>query len=392
MRIERHHRNVGILALCQALLSTSQGLLIFLSGLVGAALAGPALATLPVSTNVVGILSVTIPASLLMRRIGRRAGFLIGTALGLAGALTAAAAIYHDIFALFALGTFLMGVNAGFGQFYRFAAADAAPAVFRSRAISLVLAGGVVAAFSGPQLAEATADLLAPIPFLGAYLAVAGLPVLAALLLLFLDIPLPGTAERDAPARPMLEILRQPAFGVAVLGGMVGYGVMSLVMTATPLAMIGCGFAFHDAAGVIQWHILAMFAPSFVTGSIIQRFGVLQVMLAGMVLLAACTAAALAGIELANFAVALVALGLGWNFAFVGASTLLTETYRPSERAKVQGVNDFLVFGSVASASFSSGALLHFLGWDAVQVFALPFVALATAAILWLMWLRRTAA
>ncbi len=392
MRIERHHRNVGILALCQALLSTSQGLLIFLSGLVGAALAGPALATLPVSTNVVGILSVTIPASLLMRRIGRRAGFLIGTALGLAGALTAAAAIYHDIFALFALGTFLMGVNAGFGQFYRFAAADAAPAVFRSRAISLVLAGGVVAAFSGPQLAKATADLLAPIPFLGAYLAVAGLPVLAALLLLFLDIPLPGTAERDAPARPMLEILRQPAFGVAVLGGMVGYGVMSLVMTATPLAMIGCGFAFHDAAGVIQWHILAMFAPSFVTGSIIQRFGVLQVMLAGMVLLTACTVAALAGIELANFAVALIALGLGWNFAFVGASTLLTETYRPSERAKVQGVNDFLVFGSVASASFSSGALLHFLGWDAVQVFALPFVALATAAILWLMWLRRTAA
>ncbi len=173
---------------------------------------------------------------------------------------------------------------------------------------------------------------------------------------------------------------------------MVGYGVMSLVMTATPLAMVGCGFALGDAADVIQWHVLAMFAPSFVTGSLIHRFGVLRVMLAGMVLLAACTVAALAGVELVHFWVALVALGLGWNFAFVGASTLLTETCRPSERAKVQGANDFLVFGSVASASLSSGALLHFLGWDAVQVFALPFVVLATAAILWLMWQRRAVA
>ena len=391
MKVERHHRNVGILALCQALLSTGQSLLILLSGLVGNALAGPALATLPISTIVVGTLSATIPASLLMRYIGRRAGFLVGTALGLTGALTAAAAIYHQIFALFAFGTFLMGANAGFGQFYRFAAADAAPAAFRSRAISLVLTGGIVAAVSGPQLARATTDLLAPIPFLGAYLAVAGMPILAAVLLLFLDIPLPGTAEREEPARPLTEIVRQPAFGVAVLGGMVGYGVMSLVMTATPLAMIGCGFAVDNAATVIQWHILAMFAPSFVTGSIIQRFGVLWVMLAGMVLLAACTAAALAGVELAHFWSALVALGLGWNFAFVGASTLLTETYRPSERAKVQGTNDFLVFGSVASASFSSGALLHFFGWNAVQVFALPFVAAATAAILWLIRQRRLA-
>jgi MFS family permease len=212
---------------------------------------------------------------------------------------------------------------------------------------------------------------------------------MSALFLAFLDIPLPPAGTTAESGRPLAAILRQPAFVVAVLGGMVGYGVMSLVMTATPLAMIGCGFGVPDAALVIQWHVLAMFAPSFVTGAIIQRFGVLAVMLAGMALLAACVAAALAGVDIVHFWVALVALGLGWNFAFVGASTLLTETYRPAERAKVQAANDFLVFGSVASASLSSGAVLHFFGWGAVQVFALPFVAVAALAILWLGRRRR---
>jgi MFS family permease len=388
--IARHKRNVGILATCQALLSTGQSMLIILGGLVGATLAtNPALATLPVSFAVLGTLSATLPASFVMKRIGRRNGFLLGAGLGLIGAVLAAMAVYAASFTVFCAGSFLLGVNAGFGQFYRFAAADSAPEAFRPRAISLVLAGGVAAAVAGPELVKATKDLMAPIAFLGSYVAVTAMPVLAACTLAFLDIPVMNAKERKESGRPLLEIARQPAFLVAVLGGMVGYGVMVLVMTATPLAMIGCGYVVDDAANVIQWHIVAMFAPSFFTGTIIARFGVLQVMLAGMVLLGACVAAALAGIEILNFGIALIALGLGWNFAFVGASSLLTETHAASERAKVQGINDFFVFGSAAVASFSSGAFLSWWGWDAVQILALPFVAMSMASILWLMMCRK---
>lgn len=393
MTLTRDRRNVLILAGCQALLTTGQSMLIIASGLVGAMLAAdPALATLPISAVVVGTLSATVPASLLMRRIGRRGGFLVGAAISLAGAITAATAVYARDFWLFSLGTYLMGVNAGFGQYYRFAATDVAAPAFRSRAISLVLAGGVVAAVTGPELVKLTVDAWAPITFLGSYATLAALPVAAAGLLAFLDIPLSRGEAHAHSGRPLIEIAKQPAFPVAVLGGMVGYGVMSLVMTATPLAMVGCGFGVSDAATVIQWHVLAMFAPSFFTGHLIARFGVLEVMLSGMLLLAGCVVAALMGVDLANFWVALVALGLGWNFAFVGASTLLTETYEPAERAKVQATNDFLVFGSVATASLASGALLHFFGWDAVQVLAVPFVIAGTAAIVWLKLRRRASA
>jgi len=393
MAPSRDRRNVLILAACQALFTTTQSMLIILGGLVGATLAAePALATLPVSAVVVGTLAATVPASLLMKRVGRRPGFLLGAAIGLAGALTAAFAIHARDFRLFSLGCFLMGLNGGFAQYFRFAAADVAAPAFKSRAISLVLAGGVVAAVAGPELVKLTVDALAPIPFLGAFVAMAGLPVASAAFLAFLDIPRP-TAEVGAEGgRPLAVVLRQPAFVVAVLGGMVGYGVMSLVMTATPLAMIGCGFGVPDAALVIQWHVLAMFAPSFVTGAIIQRFGVLNVMLAGTGLLAACVAVAVAGVDIGHFWIALVALGVGWNFTFVGASSLLTETYRPAERAAAQAANDFLVFGSVAAASLSSGAVLHLFGWSAVQVFAVPFVAVAVIAILGLMRARRAAA
>lgn len=390
MPIARHKMNVGILATCQALLSTGLSMVIILGGLVGATLSPtPALATLPISIMVLGTLSATLPASLVMKRIGRRNGFLLGVGLGLAGAILSAMAVHQASFFLFCAGGFLIGANAGFGQFYRFAAADSAPEAFRPRAISLVLAGGVVAAVAGPELVKATQDMMAPIAFLGSYLALTALPVLAVCCLAFLEIPGMTDKEKNEPGRSLREIARQPAFPVAVLGGMVGYGVMSLVMTATPLAMVACGFGVHDAANVIQWHVLAMFAPSFFTGAIIARFGVLRVMLTGMALLGICVAAALAGIDLLNFGAALVALGLGWNFAFIGASTLLTETHTASERAKVQGINDFLVFGSVATASFSSGAFLHWLGWDAVQLFALPFVAVSAASILWLMAHRK---
>ncbi|MCG8511560.1 MAG: MFS transporter [Rhodospirillales bacterium] len=390
MPIPVYKRNVGILATCQALLSTGLSMVIILGGLVGATLSpDPALATLPVSIMVLGTLSATLPASFVMKWVGRRNGFLIGVSFGFLGAVLTSVAVFVADFALFCFGGFFIGANAGFGQFYRFAAADTAPDMFRSRAISLVLAGGVVAAIAGPELVKKTQDFMAPIAFLGSYLTLTALPVLAACCLAFLDIPASTAGERRETGRPLAEIARQPAFFVAVLGGMVGYGVMSLVMTATPLAMIACGFGVHDAANVIQWHVLAMFAPSFFTGAIIARFGVLQVMLTGMILLGICVVAALAGIDFLNFGVALIALGLGWNFAFVGASTLLTETHRVSERAKVQGINDFLVFGSVAAASFSSGALLHWFGWDAVQLFALPFVAISSGSILWLIAHRR---
>ena len=393
MRISRDHRNVGILSLCQALMSTVQTIMIILSGLVGAMLAADrALATLPISSVVVGTLMATVPASFLMKRVGRRAGFLVGTSLGLTGALIASLAIYLQSFWLFSFGTLVIGFNVAFSQYYRFAAADAVAANFRPRAISLVLAGGIVAAIIGPELTKATTDLMAPIPFLGAYLTVAAFPVISAMILTFLDIPQLGAHEVADPGRPISVIARQPAFVVAVLCGMVGYAVMSLVMTATPLAMIGCGFGVADAAMVIQWHVVAMFAPSFVTGNIIQRFGVLRVMQCGMALLAACAAAALTGLDIVNFWLAMVTLGLGWNFAFVGASTLLTETYEPSERAKVQATNDFFVFGSVALASLSSGAFLHFFGWDAVQLLALPFLVMAAGSILWLQYQRRAAA
>ncbi len=371
-------------------MSTAQTVLIILSGLVGAMMADDkALATLPISAVVVGTLMTTVPASFLMKRVGRRAGFLVGSALGLTGMLISALAIYIQSFWLFSFGTLVIGGNAGFAQYYRFAAADVVSANFRPRAISLVLAGGILAAIVGPELAKATTDLMAPIPFLGAYMAIAAIPVISATILLFLDIPLLSALDVADPGRPMSRIARQPAFIVAVLSGMVGYAVMSLVMTATPLAMIGCGFGVADAAMVIQWHVLAMFAPSFVTGNIIQRFGVLRVMLCGIALLGVCVAAALAGLEILNFWVAMVTLGLGWNFAFVGASTLLTETYQPSERAKVQATNDFFVFGSVALASLSSGVFLHLFGWDAVQLLALPFLVAAAGAIIWLERRRR---
>jgi len=372
MALSRDRRNVLILAVCQGLFSSGQSMLIILSGLVGATLAvDKALSTLPVSTVVIGTLVATVPASLLMKRVGRRAGFLLGAALAFAGSVTAAYAVYVQSFWLFTAGTLLIGFNAGFALYFRFAAVDLAAPSFRSRAISLVMAGGVAAAVAGPELVRLTADMFAPIAFLGTYVTLAFLPPLAALCLAFLDIPLPPTGAGADGGRPLFVIMRQPAFAVAVFGGMVGYAVMSLVMTATPLAMIGCGFGISDAARVIQWHVLAMYAPSFLTGAIIQRFGVLNVMLTGIGLLAVCVAVALAGIDILHFWAALVALGLGWNFAFVGASTLLTETYTPAERAKIQAAKDFLVSVSVAMDPFPPRGL-HFFGWNAVAGVALP--------------------
>jgi MFS family permease len=327
-----------------------------------------------------------------MKRVGRRLGFIVGALFAVAGAVICSYAIWINDFWVFAAGTFVIGLNGGFAQYYRFAAADVAAESFKARAISLVVAGGIVAAFVGPALVRLTADMLAPVMFLGSYVTLIFVAVAAIGVLAFLDIPRLSDEQIHDPGRPLSVIMRQPVFLVAVVGGMVGYAVMSLVMTATPIAMVGCGFAVGDAAGAIQWHVLAMFAPSLVTGTLISRFGVLNVMLAGFALLTVCVAVALSGVAIENFVIALIALGLGWNFSFVGASTLLTDAYMPAERAKTQAANDFLVFGSVATASLSSGAVLQLFGWESVQLVALPFLAVAAAGTLWLMVRRRAGA
>jgi len=384
------HRNTGILATSQAVLVVSQSMLAILSGLVGLAIAdNVALATLPVTTVVIATTLTTIPASLLMKHIGRRAGFLVGGSVGVSGAMVASYALYTENFWLFSFGTFLMGVNVGFAQFYRFTAADAAKPHFKSRAISFVIAGGVIAAFAGPELAKRTHDLVEGTDFLGSYLILGGLGVVGMALVAALKIPAPSADERRQSGRPLAEIVRQPSLVIAILVGMIAYSTMILLMTATPLAMIGHGFHIDDASFVIQWHMVAMFAPAFFTGSIIHRFGVDKVMVAGTVLLGVAITSALSGNQIIHFWTALFALGLGWNFAFIGASTLLTETYAPSEKAKAQALNDFLVFGMVTLASLTSGTILYFLDWRAVNFAAIPAIGVALIATLWLMGMRR---
>ncbi|MBL6933114.1 MAG: MFS transporter [Rhodospirillales bacterium] len=383
MPAANEYRNVAILFGSQAMHISSQIVLFTLAGLVGQMLAeDKAFATLPVSAIIVATAMTTIPASLLMKRIGRRAGFMIGSTTGLGGVLIASYAVWSSSFWLFVLGTFVVGINGGFAQYYRFAAADAASREFRPRAISYVIAGGIAAAFIGPQLVRWTNDLL-PVPFLGSVLSLSGLVLVSLILLSQLSIPKLSDEEIRASGRPLFKITSNPTFIVSVLSGMVGYGSMSMLMTATPIAMVGCGFNVTQSAGVIQWHVLGMFGPALFTGHLIHRFGVLPIIFSGLVLLMACIAVALAGIDIMNFTIALIALGLGWNFTFVGASSLLTETYHPAERAKVQATNDFLVFGTAALGSLSAGAMLDAYDWNTVNLFALPLIMLTALVTAW---------
>ncbi len=389
MILSREKKNVAVLFVCQALFVTIWTMMTIVGGLTGAALATTkALATLPFTAMIIGNALSTVPAALLMKRFGRRAGFLVGTAICAVGAIIAAYAVYEGDFWLFAAGSLVMGIFAGFAQFYRFAAADTAGPRFKSQAISLVVAGGIVAAAIAPGLTE-LASTISPVTFAGSFVVMAGLATLTSAALAFLDIPKPEALGYKHSGRPLPRIMRQPVFVVAALGGMVSYGVMLLAMTASPLAIVAHGYGIDDAAFVIQGHVVGMFAPALFTGSLIQRFGVLNIMLAGAALLMAYAAIALTGTDIAQFWLAMLALGLGWNFTFIGASTLLTESYTPEEREKVQGVNDFLVFGTVALASASSGAILHFLGWNAVQWTAFPFIAISGTATLWLLLRRR---
>ncbi len=363
------------------------------AALVGHALAdNKALATLPIAVQQVGVMVTMFPASFLMRRVGRRVGLSVGAGIGIVGAIVAFLGVISSSFWLFCLGSLLTGVYIAFGQFYRFAAVDGANEEWRSKGISYVLAGGVIAALVGPELAKLTKELIVGHLFAGSFAALIGVGILALLLLQLIDIPLPPETERQERGRPLAEIVAQPAFTVAVLAGMIGYSAMSFVMTATPLAMLGHNHLFDAAASVIQWHIFAMFAPSFFTGYFIKRFGLLTVIKIGAVAILACVAINHSGTELVNFWVALVLLGIGWNFMFIGGTTLLTATYRPAEKATIQAFNDFLVFGSVAIVSLGAGIVLHEFSWQAVNYGVIPFVVASLLSTFWLEWRRRRAA
>ena len=385
-------KNIAALATCQALLFTNNATAIALNGLAGYALASnKALATLPVTAWVLGGALSTLPASLLMKRIGRRAGFTVGAAMGMVGAAICSLALALANFWLFCLGTMVFGVYNAVAQYYRFAAADAVGAGFKAKAISLVLAGGLVGGIVGPEVSKLTVDLFAT-RYLGAYLSLIGFLVLVMLVVRRLDIPVPSEAEHRDPGRPLARIMAQPVFIVAVLGAAMGYGVMNLLMTATPLAMGFCGHPYTAAATVISWHVIGMFGPSFFTGSLIKRFGVLQVMAAGGLLLYGVVAIALSGISVPHFWFALVLLGIGWNFLYIGGTTLIAEACTPAERAKTQGANDLLIFVMMATSSFSSGLLLEKSGWQTLNYLALPFITAAIGGVLWLLSRRRVAA
>jgi MFS family permease len=388
----KQKKNVTVLAVLQALLMTNNATAIALNGLAGYALAAnKALATVPVTGWVVGAAATTFFASLLMKRIGRKGGFTFGTLVGILGASICCVALYLGSFWLFVAGTTVFGVYNAFGQYYRFAAADAASHDFKAKAISLVLAGGLVGGIVGPTVSKWTKDLL-PVTFLGAYLTLIAFLFVVLAVIRLLDIPTPTEAEAKESGRPLAALAAQPAFVVAVLAAAFSYGVMNLLMTATPLAMGMCGHPYSAAATVISWHVIGMFAPSFFTGNLIKRFGVLNVMLAGVVLNFACIGIALAGVDVPNFWAALFLLGVGWNFLYIGATALLTETYRPAEKAKAQGANDLVIFLIMATSSFSSGLLLETNGWQLLNWLAIPFVAVIGIAVLWLMTRRRVPA
>ncbi|MFY7961251.1 MAG: MFS transporter [Elsteraceae bacterium] len=377
-------RNVLILASAQGLAVTGTIMVTTASALVGHMLAvDKSLATLPIALQFTATMAVTIPASLLMARIGRRAGFILGASTQMVGAGCATFAIIQGSFLLFCLSGLLLGMANATSQYYRFAAADAADAKFKPKAISFVLTGGVAAAVFGPQMATMTRDYLPLYPFAGLFLFICLLSIANMAVLAFLRIPKPPRSHFGG-GRPMAKIIAQPVFIVAAFGGMIAYGVMVLVMTATPLAMAACDYAFNDSAFVIQWHVLGMFAPAFFTGHLITRFGVLTVMQVGVVLLVGSIVASISGLSIPHFWVGLVLLGVGWNFLFVGATTLLTEAYLPEEKAKVQAINDFLVFGSSAAGSFAAGHLLHTIGWQAVNWGVAPLALMIMVGLIWL--------
>lgn len=389
----RARRNVFVLVLAQAILGAQMPMIFTIGGLAGQSLASNVcFATLPISMIVLGSMLSATPLSWVMQTYGRRAGFFLGATGGTIGGIVGAYGLYTASFPIFLLGSLFTGLYMSAHGFYRFAAADTASDDFRPKAISYVMAGGLASAIIGPQVVKVTADAMV-IPFLGTYIAVISVNVIGSLLFLFLDIPRPPRPAEDAPrGRSRLQLLATPRIAVAVICGMVSYALMNLVMTSTPLAVVGCGFDKGNAADVVTSHVLAMFVPSFFTGHLIARFGVEKIVGAGIVILAAAGAVALQGVDLENFFIALVLLGVGWNFGFIGATTMLAGAHEPHERGRMQGLNDLIVFGGVTVASLASGGLMNCsggdaqAGWTAVNLAMAPFLMLAGGALIWLVF------
>ncbi|MGH1413054.1 MAG: MFS transporter [Pelagimonas sp.] len=411
----RARRNVTVLVLAQAILGAQMPMIFTVGGLAGLQLApNPCFATLPISLIVLGSMLAATPVSNFMQSHGRRAGFLLGAFMGAFGAAISAFGLYQANFAIFLMGSLVTGVYMSAQGFYRFAAADTASDDYRPKAISYVMAGGLMAAVIGPQLGNFSSLAFGPIPFFGTYLTVALLNALGAGLFFFLDIPKPPKPAADAPqGRTRLEMLRTPRIAVAIIAAMVSYALMNLVMTSTPLAVVGCGLTgeteipgfiskllpeggtlrekFTFIAGyVVTAHVLAMYVPSFFTGHLIARFGSEKVIATGLVILAGAGFVALQGVDLENFFIALILLGIGWNFGFIGATAMLAGAHITEERGRLQGMNDLIVFGGVTFASLSSGGLMNCSGgsaqqgWMAVNIAMVPFLALAGAALIWL--------
>lgn len=380
---------VALLSLCQALLVSGNILLIAVSPLIGSNLAPSATwSTAPVATQWLGLMCATIPASLIMARLGRKRGFMLGNLLGLVGVGIAMQALIGENFFLFMLGTWLIGIGIGFGQLYRFAAVEAAPLALRDRAIGLVMGGGVLAAFFGPWLARVSREL-AETPFLGSFLGLGVLYLVALVILALTRLPPAKVTHGDDTPRPLGEILRQPVFIAAVTAALVGYGVMNLAMTSTPLAMASAGFHFDHVATTIQWHVLAMFLPSFVTGHLTARFGPSRMITLGCLLLVASCMVAQVEAGVHGFHTALILLGLGWNFTFLPATGLLTEAYRPAEKARTQAANEFLVFSTVALTALLAGPMVSGLGWAMLNAMLIPLSLLPLLALSWQRLARR---
>jgi predicted MFS family arabinose efflux permease len=377
-------RNALVLATTQALAGGNATVLVATAGIVGTMLApDKSLATLPISIFVLGMWMGTLPIGALARRLGRRNALQIGTVCGVLTGLICCVAVLHGSFLLFNVGAVFSGLYASAHQSYRFAAADTASEAFRPKAISWVLFGGVVAGVVGAQLVIATQDLWPPYLFAATYIGQSALALISAGVLMFLNIPKPPPRTAAGDGRALAEIAKQPRFVVAVACGVAAYSMMNLVMTSAPLAMVMCNHSVTDATLGLQWHVLGMYAPSFVTGALISRFGLERITGAGLALIIVAAVIGIAGISLGHFWIGLALLGVGWNFAFIGATTMVTQCHRPNERNKVQAFNDFLVFGSMALGSFSSGALLVSFGWTTVNEVVFPVVLAATALLVW---------
>jgi len=381
-------RNIPLLATSQALMMSSMSLLLTATALVGLELApDKSLATLPLAVIFIAVMLTSIPAAMLMERIGRKPAFMFSTIFGMAGGVTATIAIFSHNFWLFVLSGVLVGMFNAFGNYFRFAAADSVEPELKSKAISAVLIGGVVAAVVGPNLANLTRDSVSGVMFAGSYISVIALYLITLVVLAFLKLPHRNHSEHKQgtdKGRPLFVLARQPKFIVAIICAMLGYGVMSFVMTATPLAMHSHAHSFSDTSFVISWHVLGMFAPSFFTGHLIQRYGVLKIMFIGGLLGLGCVAANLLGNTVTHYWIGLTLLGVSWNFLFIGGTSLLTETYQPEERGRAQAMNDFIIFTTVAVASLTAGALQHNLGWQVVNLGVIPLLGIILMSIIWL--------